>query len=58
MKTVFIACFVVLLQACATPVHEAPAAPCASTRFDCGPARPVNQMVASGESVQRVFQHG
>lgn len=46
------------LQACATPLLDAPPAPCASIERDCGPAKAVNWSVASSSSVVRSAQHG
>lgn len=47
-----------LLQACATPVLDAPPAPCASIESDCGPARPVNWGVALMNGADRATHHG
>ena len=60
MKSTFAALLLAgLLQACATPVLNAPPAPCASTESDCGPARPVNWSVAWMDGVvDRISDHG
>jgi hypothetical protein len=46
------------LQACATPLLDAPPAPCASIERDCGPAKAVNWSLASSSPVVRSAQHG
>jgi hypothetical protein len=58
MKKLFIILGLVLLQACATPVLDAPPAPCASIQHDCGPARPLNVAGAPADLAPVVRHHG
>ncbi len=39
-----------LLSACASTELQAPPAPCASAARDCGPAQPLNALVAQAAS--------
>lgn len=59
MKSTLAMLFLVcLLQACATPLLDAPPAPCASIESDCGPARPVNWGLALMNEADRAADHG